>query len=60
VKEPKTDHVIARSQSTTPHIELANENLAVPARLELATFGLGNRCSILLSYGTNELILLHF
>jgi hypothetical protein len=26
--------------------------VAVPARLELATFGLGNRCSILLSYGT--------
>jgi hypothetical protein len=29
------------------------ELLAVPARLELATFGLGNRCSIRLSYGTN-------
>ena len=28
--------------------------LAVPAKLELATFGLGNRCSIRLSYGTNE------
>jgi hypothetical protein len=28
--------------------------LAVPARLELATFGLGNRCSIRLSYGTNS------
>jgi hypothetical protein len=27
--------------------------MAVPARLELATFGLGNRCSIRLSYGTN-------
>jgi hypothetical protein len=26
--------------------------MAVPARLELATFGLGNRCSIRLSYGT--------
>jgi hypothetical protein len=26
--------------------------LAVPGRLELPTFGLGNRCSILLSYGT--------
>jgi hypothetical protein len=26
--------------------------VAVPARLELATFGLGNRCSIRLSYGT--------
>jgi hypothetical protein len=34
--------------------------LAVPARLELATFGLGNRCSIRLSYGTNTLILLYF
>ena len=30
--------------------------LAVPARLELATFGLGNRCSIRLSYGTKLLI----
>jgi hypothetical protein len=28
--------------------------MAVPARLELATFGLGNRCSIRLSYGTNK------
>src|ERR1700676_1258436 len=28
--------------------------LAVPARLELATFGLGNRCSIRLSYGTRN------
>jgi hypothetical protein len=28
--------------------------LAVPARLELATFGLGNRCSIRLSYGTRK------
>jgi hypothetical protein len=28
--------------------------MAVPARLELATFGLGNRCSIRLSYGTNS------
>ena len=27
-------------------------NLAVPGRLELPTFGLGNRCSIRLSYGT--------
>jgi hypothetical protein len=26
--------------------------LAVPGRLELPTFGLGNRCSIRLSYGT--------
>jgi hypothetical protein len=30
------------------------KTLAVPARLERATFGLGNRCSILLSYGTCE------
>ena len=30
----------------------AEKTLAVPARLELATFGLGNRCSIRLSYGT--------
>jgi hypothetical protein len=29
--------------------------MAVPARLELATFGLGNRCSIRLSYGTSYL-----
>jgi hypothetical protein len=29
--------------------------LAVPARLERATFGLGNRCSIRLSYGTKRL-----
>jgi hypothetical protein len=28
--------------------------LAVPGRLELPTFGLGNRCSIRLSYGTNS------
>ena len=27
-------------------------SVAVPGRLELPTFGLGNRCSILLSYGT--------
>jgi hypothetical protein len=27
-------------------------DLAVPGRLELPTFGLGNRCSIRLSYGT--------
>src|SRR5579863_6445081 len=26
--------------------------MAVPGRLELPTFGLGNRCSIRLSYGT--------
>jgi hypothetical protein len=32
--------------------------LAVPARLERATFGLGNRCSIRLSYGTKRLIIL--
>ena len=28
--------------------------MAVPGRLELPTFGLGNRCSIRLSYGTIE------
>lgn len=28
------------------------EELAIPGRLELPTFGLGNRCSVLLSYGT--------
>jgi hypothetical protein len=28
--------------------------VAVPGRLELPTFGLGNRCSILLSYGTTS------
>jgi hypothetical protein len=34
----------------------ANSMLAVPARLELATFGLGNRCSIRLSYGTGSIL----
>jgi hypothetical protein len=29
------------------------DQVAVPGRLELPTFGLGNRCSIRLSYGTN-------
>ena len=28
--------------------------MAVPTRLELVTFGLGNRCSIRLSYGTRD------
>ena len=28
------------------------KGLAIPGRLELPTFGLGNRCSVLLSYGT--------
>src|SRR5271168_2374209 len=28
--------------------------MAVPGRLELPTFGLGNRCSIRLSYGTSS------
>jgi hypothetical protein len=36
------------------NIIFMREYLAVPARLELATFGLGNRCSIRLSYGTNS------
>ena len=27
-------------------------SVAVPGRLELPTFGLGNRCSVRLSYGT--------
>src|SRR5712691_7741614 len=31
--------------------------MAVPGRLELPTFGLGNRCSIQLSYGTGRLYL---
>jgi hypothetical protein len=35
-------------------LEKRFEVMAVPARLELATFGLGNRCSIRLSYGTNS------
>jgi hypothetical protein len=30
----------------------SNYAMAVPTRLELVTFGLGNRCSIRLSYGT--------
>jgi hypothetical protein len=31
--------------------------MAVPGRLELPTFGLGNRCSIRLSYGTGLALL---
>ena len=34
--------------------------LAVPGRLELPTFGLGNRCSILLSYGTRLILRVFF
>src|SRR5580704_19157286 len=30
--------------------------MAVPGRLELPTFGLGNRCSIRLSYGTKSML----
>jgi hypothetical protein len=41
------------SRSHVDANELADD-VAVPARLELATFGLGNRCSIRLSYGTNK------
>jgi hypothetical protein len=40
-------------------LETRLKNVAVPARLELATFGLGNRCSIRLSYGTTGEISLY-
>ncbi len=43
---------IARSFCKKQEYLQTQECLAVPARLELATFGLGNRCSIRLSYGT--------
>ena len=33
---------------------VASREMAVPGRLELPTFGLGNRCSIQLSYGTGK------
>ena len=37
---------------------IGTRGMAVPGRLELPTFGLGNRCSIRLSYGTKLLITL--
>jgi hypothetical protein len=38
--------------ATTLVVREWQSSVAVPGRLELPTFGLGNRCSIRLSYGT--------
>ena len=44
--------------NTTSLIETAQviEDMVAPGRVELPTFGLGNRCSIHLSYGAKVLL----
>ena len=54
----ETEHRVANLDwFANPSIDYSSKYLrmAVPAKLELATFGLGNRCSIRLSYGTKLL-----
>jgi hypothetical protein len=47
------DKFIAVASALHDRAGCREKTMAVPGRLELPTFGLGNRCSIRLSYGTN-------
>jgi hypothetical protein len=47
---PELEHSISAGSISTL-LKTKPQNLVAPGRVELPTFGLGNRCSIHLSYG---------
>src|ERR1044072_2958046 len=49
---PNERHPFGDIDKTEREIRMIAKRLAVPEGVEPPTFGLGNRCSILLSYGT--------